>query len=278
VTTTDTDGVEVRRPDGDGRLRVVLLCCDDPFHAYLRTLLAARLNLVATVVEPGPAQRRRLRRRHRYYDLAARRYQEWRQRLTGRADRRARYFARLRAELPPPSGPVHEVEYVNSATTRQLIEDLAPDLTVVAGTGVLGRRLLAAMPGIVLNVHGGWLPEYRGNHGVYFAYRAGDWDRIGATVHLVVPTLDAGPVLARVAPELRPGDTDEDLNERAVHRAALRLVDLALDLERGTTLTATPQPDVGTTYRHRDRRPLPELLLWLRRRTGRHPVPARPPA
>jgi folate-dependent phosphoribosylglycinamide formyltransferase PurN len=61
------------------------------------------------------------------------------------------------------------------------------ELTVVAGTGLLGRRLLAATPGIVLNVHGGWLPEYRGNHAVHFAYRAGDGERIGATVSIVAP-------------------------------------------------------------------------------------------
>ncbi|MEU3074229.1 formyl transferase [Streptomyces laurentii] len=273
--------VELRRvmPASGGpgtRLRVVLLCSDDPLHTYLRTLLAARLDLVATVLEPGDAQRRRQRRKRRHYDLAARRYQEWRSRITGRSRRRARFFDRLAEGLPPVGSPCHTVESVNDRSARELVAELAPELTVVCGTMILGRRLLTSTPGVIVNLHGGWLPEYRGNHGYYFAYKAGDWERVGATLHLVVPTLDTGPVLARVRPETRPRDTDERLSARAGQLAALRLVELALAYEQGTTLTAVPQPDRGTTYRHRDRTPTGELLLWLRRRAGRHRVPVRP--
>ncbi|MEU8539847.1 formyltransferase family protein [Streptomyces sp. NPDC048717] len=266
----------VPAPGGAGtRLRVVLLCSDDPLHRYLRSLLAARLDLVATLVEPGDAQRRRQLRKRRYRDLAARRYQEWRSRLTGRSSRRARFFDRLAEGLPAVESPSHTVESVNDPEARALVAELAPELTVVCGTMILGRRLLASIPGIIVNLHGGWLPEYRGNHGYYFAYKAGDWERVGATLHIVDPALDTGPVLARVRPETRPGDTDERLSARAGQLAALRLVELALAYEQGTPLTAVPQPDRGTTYRHRDRTPGAELLLWLRRRAGHHRVPVR---
>ncbi|MFI1367065.1 formyl transferase [Streptomyces griseochromogenes] len=257
------------------RLRVMLLTSDDPQHAYIRRLLAARLDLVGTVVEPGAAQKRRLWTKRRYYDLAFRIYQGWRQRITGRARWRSAYFARLSAELPPATSVIHRVDSINSVAARDLVTTLAPDLTVVCGTGVLGKRLIERTPGLMVNIHGGWLPEYKGNHGVYFAYLNRDWPRIGATVHMVSPTLDAGPVLAQVAPELHPGDDDEELYSRSVHQAAVLLTELAIELEEGAVLTAAAQPDRGTTYRHRDRTPGVEFRLWLRRLRRRHPVPSR---
>ncbi|MGW2705510.1 formyl transferase [Streptomyces sp. NPDC001340] len=257
------------------RLRVLLLTSDDPQHAYLRRLLAARLELVGTVIEPGAAQKGRLRTKRRYYDLAFRVYQGWRQRITGRARWRSAYFARLSAELPSTTSVIHRVESINSAATRELVTALAPDLTVVCGTGVLGKRIIEQTPGLMVNIHGGWLPEYKGNHGVYFAYLNRDWSRIGATLHVVSPTLDAGPVLAQVAPELHPGDDDEMLYSRSVQQAAVLLTELALELEAGAALTAAAQPDRGTTYRHRDRTPVVEFRLWLRRLRRRHLVPSR---
>ena len=69
-----SDGDAFRPAPGTVRLRVVLLTSDDPQHRYLRRLLACQLGLVATLVEPGRAQQRRLWRRHRYRDALYRSY------------------------------------------------------------------------------------------------------------------------------------------------------------------------------------------------------------
>ncbi|WP_405749628.1 formyltransferase family protein [Streptomyces sp. NBC_01411] len=277
--TITQDGWTFRAQPGATRLRVLLLTSDDPQHAWLRLMLSQQVDLLATIVEPGAAQKRRLLGKRRWRDLAYRHYQGRRQALTGRARWRREYFARLSEDLPPATSPVHRVVSVNAATTRRLVSEIRPDLTVICGTGVLGRRLITDTPGMMVNIHGGWLPEYKGNHGVYFAYLHQDWGRIGATLHLVTPVLDAGPVLDRVTPGWMPGDTDEQLYTRSVHRAALRLTERVHLLERGEPWTATPQEPHGVTYRHRDRKPLPELGLWHRRLTGRHRLPdARTPA
>jgi methionyl-tRNA formyltransferase len=269
------DGDTVRLDPDHPRLRVVLLTCDGPQHTYLRRLVGARLDLLATIVEPGADQQRRLWRRGRYRDALYRAYQGRRQKLTGRARYRREYFGALCAGLAEPDSPAHRVANVNSPEVRELVAELRPDLTVVCGTGVLGRKLIGAVPGLMVNIHTGWLPEYKGNHCIYFAYRAADWDRIGATVHVLTPTLDSGAVLDTAVPPLFPHDNDEHLYSRSVHHGALRTVELAERLERGEAIPLREQPDRGTAYRHRDRTPLPELALWLRRITGRHPVPLR---
>lgn len=266
---------KVIRAEPGKRLRVVLLTSDDPQHRYLQRLLDGHAALVATVVEPGTAQQRRLWARRRYRDAVYRAYQGYRQRVTGRARHRRRYFETLERELPAPGSPTHVVSSMNDPSTRDLVRSLAPDLTVVCGTGVLGRKLIAAVPGLIVNLHTGLLPHYRGNHCIYFAFRRQDWDGIAATLHVLTPELDAGPILAVVEPDLYPHDNDEHLYARAAHLAALRLIRLIRELEQGHRLTAVPQETAGTMFRHRDRGPIGEIRLWFRRRTGRHSVPVK---
>lgn len=265
----------VLRAESGKRLRVVLLTSDDPQHRYLRRLLGHRAELVATVVEPGSAQQRRLWARRRYRDAVYRAYQGYRQRFSGRARHRRSYFGTLENELPESSSPTHLVSAMNAPSTRELVRTLAPDLTVVCGTGVLGRKLIEAVPGLIVNLHCGVLPSYRGNHCIHFAYLRQDWDAIGATLHVLTPELDAGPILAVVRPDLYPHDNDEHLYARVAHLAALRLTELIGELEQGKSFETVPQGDAGAMFRHRDRGPIGELRLWFRRKTGRHTVPVR---
>lgn len=89
------------RPSSPGeRLRVAVLCSDDPHHEYLVSRIARELNLVGVVVEPGAAQQRRLWARRAWLDAVARAYQVRRQRYTGRSAYRRRYFAPLTAGKP----------------------------------------------------------------------------------------------------------------------------------------------------------------------------------
>lgn len=122
----------------------------------------------------------------------------------------------------------------------------------------------------------GGVPDYRGNHGIFFAYERSDFDSIGASLHLVSRQLDEGHLIDVFRPVVLPHDHDEHLYCRAAHGGAVRLRTLLQGLECGEKLTSTPQVGVGTTFRHRDRTPGRELRLWLRRRLGLHRVPHLP--
>jgi phosphoribosylglycinamide formyltransferase 1 len=78
---------------------------------------------------------------------------------------------------------------------------------------LVGSPLLDAFPDAILNVHPSLLPSFPGvdaqrqalEHGVKVA---------GATVHLVTPDLDAGPILVQAAVPVRDDDTPETLSAR----------------------------------------------------------------
>jgi phosphoribosylglycinamide formyltransferase 1 len=104
------------------------------------------------------------------------------------------------------------------------------DLVCLAGfMRLLTPWFVTRWSGRLLNIHPALLPEFKGLHTHRRAIEAGV-ERHGATVHFVVPEMDAGPIIAQEAVPVLKGDTEEALAERVLaveHRIypqALRLV------------------------------------------------------
>ena len=115
---------------------------------------------------------------------------------------------------------------------RTRLEDERPWLDALRARGVdvlllagfmrrLHATLLDAFPDRVLNIHPSLLPAFPGLDAIRQAWEHGA--RVtGCTVHLVDHALDAGPVLAQAAVEVRDDDSLETLAER-IHAAEHRL-------------------------------------------------------
>jgi phosphoribosylglycinamide formyltransferase-1 len=69
--------------------------------------------------------------------------------------------------------------------------------------------------GRMLNIHPALLPQFKGLHTHRRALEAGV-ERHGATVHFVVPEMDAGPVVAQDWIAVQKGDTEETLAQRVL--------------------------------------------------------------
>jgi phosphoribosylglycinamide formyltransferase-1 len=96
---------------------------------------------------------------------------------------------------------------------------------------LIGRPLLDAFPNRVLNIHPSLLPAFPGldaqrqalEHGVRLS---------GATVHLVTPELDAGPIILQAAVPVMADDSVETLSNRILveeHRLYPEAIRLMLD-------------------------------------------------
>ncbi|WP_368561788.1 phosphoribosylglycinamide formyltransferase [Pseudoxanthomonas sp. UTMC 1351] len=104
-----------------------------------------------------------------------------------------------------------------------------PDWVICAGyMRILGDDFIERFRGRLLNIHPSLLPKYRGLRTHARALAAGDVEH-GASVHFVVPELDAGTVLAQVVIPVLPGDTPESLAVRLLpHEHALLTASVAL--------------------------------------------------
>lgn len=91
-----------------------------------------------------------------------------------------------------------------------------PDWVVCAGyLRILGDGFVARFRGRLLNIHPSLLPKYRGLRTHARVLEAGDRDH-GASVHFVVPELDAGAVIAQAVVPVHAGDSAEQLAARVL--------------------------------------------------------------
>lgn len=96
------------------------------------------------------------------------------------------------------------------------LQAVAPDWIVCAGyMRILGADFVQRFNGRLVNIHPSLLPLHKGLHTHARALEAGNTEH-GASVHLVVPELDAGAVLAQVRVPVLPGDDAESLAERVL--------------------------------------------------------------
>lgn len=89
-----------------------------------------------------------------------------------------------------------------------------PQLLVLAGyMRIIDDAVVAAAPWPMINLHPSLLPRYPGLDTHARALDAGDAIH-GASVHFVIPALDAGPVIAQARIDVRPDDTPASLADR----------------------------------------------------------------
>ncbi len=247
-------------------LRISLLRSDGPHHRHLEELLARNFELACVVEEPAREQIRRLRDRRKWGDWYWWQYHAARRRLL-RLDRyRERFFAGEKVTgHPVRTYRTTRIRSINEDLVTQLLRQSRPDVTVVIGTSILKRRTLRAAGPVTINIHGGILPHYRGNHCVFFALYDGRPELAGSTIHFVDHGVDTGDIIERVPARAILQDSAEATYCRAEKRAFERIVELLKGYETGKPLPRQRQGAGGRTLRMRDRKPHHDVLFWLRR-------------
>ena len=106
------------------------------------------------------------------------------------------------------------------------------DLVCLAGfMRLLSATFVEAFPNRILNIHPSLLPAFPGLHAQDRAWRHGV-KVAGATVHVVIPELDAGPIVLQSAVPVEDNDTPDTLAARilaAEHRIYPEAIGIMLD-------------------------------------------------
>jgi hypothetical protein len=248
-------------------LRVALVRADDHHHRYLESMLLGRFDLDLVVVEADREKVAASPRSGQFRDWIYHRYHGCRRALTGKDRYRRRYFAHTPQLWAAPGTRRLEVRSVNDEVAVEAIRAAPADVVVIIDCSTVSKATLAAAGPLVVNVHSGFLPYYRGDHSFFFAAYDRRADRIGSTIHRVDLGVDTGELIEVVRPPLRGDEVPEHLSCRADLLAIHRLVGWLEIVERGGELPSYPQPPVGHTYRTRDRGPSHDLRYFLRRHT-----------
>ncbi len=140
--------------------------------------------------------------------------------VVGSNDPQAAGLARAAAMGVPTFAVDHRAHKGNRAAFEAaLLEPLLaarPDILCLAGfMRILTPDFVQLFAGRMLNIHPSLLPKYSGLHTHQRALDAGDAEA-GASVHLVTPELDAGPILGQARVPVLPGDTADTLAARVL--------------------------------------------------------------
>ena len=133
-----------------------------------------------------------------------------------------RRVARRAVPRPVPSTAESTVDYcarrgirvvdvgaLDDPESVRTVAELAPDLAIHVGTGILRAPLLAVPRLGTLNIHNGILPRFRG-------VNVAEWARllrepVGCTVHLVDPGIDTGDILLAREVDVREARAIDEL-------------------------------------------------------------------
>jgi methionyl-tRNA formyltransferase len=125
-----------------------------------------------------------------------------------------------------------------------------PDVAVINGTRIIGKRVLECVDAPFINTHAGITPAYRGVHGGYWALAEGKPELAGVTVHHLDTGIDTGAVIAQAL--IHPGPEDNFQTYPTLQLAAgLPLLEKAvLDTRRDGLQTTEPMTTKSRLYYH----------------------------
>ncbi len=259
------------------RVRVAFVSNYDPASRCAIRAVSQRHDVF--VFRPGPSRRRRRGLPRDPLGAIARvARQRW----------YAQHFARMDAQIGRALGfddELDDIEVVDveraalrAPDAGQLLRARDIDALVVSGGPVLKPHFYEAAD-LAVNLHMGIVPHYRGEHTLFWPLRRGDWEHVGATLHMLDEGIDTGAVLSRVYPALDADVTEATVWARAAQMLADELIDWLDAVEQGAELPPSePVAGRGTFVRYADRRLRHDALWELRRRIPSIGPPPRAPA
>lgn len=142
--------------------------------------------------------------------------------------------------------PVYQPETLRDGTALTILQELAPELIVVAAYGrFLPDEILALPPKGCINVHSSLLPKYRGSAPINWAILNGE--RVtGVTIQRMVREMDAGDIILQQSTPIGETEDAAALYDRLARLGGELAVEAVAQIQAGTA-AYTPQDHAKAT-------------------------------
>lgn len=136
-------------------------------------------------------------------------------------------YAQKLSVLQPESLNVQAIDRSRAKSAERTLHKIAafkPQFQIVAAYGkILPKRLLDIAGIANLNLHPSLLPKYRGATPIQSAIQNGETST-GTSIMMMVPEMDAGPILSMYKHKIEPKDTAGTLGARLARASAAQLI------------------------------------------------------
>ncbi len=147
----------------------------------------------------------------------------------------------------PPSSEIINVDNVNDPPTVELISRVKPDLVVVSGTNLVGRKVIEAANASagIINLHTGISPYVKGGPNCTNWCLAKNWFHlIGNTVMWLDTGIDSGNLIATEQTQLTGRETLFELHWKVMEHGQQLYADVIEQLAMGNSLASIPQSTI----------------------------------
>ena len=143
---------------------------------------------------------------------------------------------------------VHAVDNVNDETTFRIVEENKPDLVVVSGTNIVGRRLIEHSQnyGGIVNLHTGTSPYVKGGPNCTNWCLAKGWFHlIGNTVMWLDAGVDSGDLIATELTPLVGTESLSELHWKVMEHAHDMYIGAVARFNKGRPMPRIAQREIG---------------------------------
>lgn len=136
--------------------------------------------------------------------------------------------------------PLKTVDNINSPEVAALLNEIKPDLVIVQGTTLIRNKTLASIP-LVLNLHWGLSPYYKGSNCTEWAMINNDVYNIGFTIHKISSKIDGGDIVTQGRPEIEVTDTANSINMKLTRAGAAAMSQVISRIKNNVPLVFAAQ-------------------------------------
>jgi methionyl-tRNA formyltransferase len=147
------------------------------------------------------------------------------------------------AEVGSPHLNINDAHYVN------IIRRLNPSIIAVMGTRILKSDIIHVSP-LVLNIHTGISPYYRGGNTNLWPIVKNDYGYLGVTIHKLSTGIDDGDIIFTARPSITYADTFSSVNCKSIVLGSALMIKAIQNYKDGE-LSAIKQWEEGQLFHTR---------------------------
>jgi folate-dependent phosphoribosylglycinamide formyltransferase PurN len=112
------------------------------------------------------------------------------------------------ARFEPYSTETYRIEDPNTDEAHRILSDLAPDVMVARTKVLLNERIFSIPKHGTFVIHPGICPEYRNQHGCFWALAMGDDQKVGYSLISIDDGIDTGEIYAQGGTSFNPQEDE----------------------------------------------------------------------
>jgi hypothetical protein len=130
---------------------------------------------------------------------------------------------------------------LNQSSTVECLHTRSVNCLVVFGTDLIKPPLLAPQKWIMVNMHLGLSPYYRGTATNFYPLLNQEPQYVGATIHRLDAGIDSGPILRHARPAIEAGDCPHSIGCKAIASGIAAMIEVLKEMEGGADMAGVPQ-------------------------------------